>query len=163
MLIFFHPHLVESAPTLASPLTYLQVPAGRWTCPHHFCCVCERKSQDCSNCLFRCPANIYFHAPAARSLRFCRIWEPSNFFRRCEMCPCAFCEDCKPDDMSFLPINDCRFTKRVLVQRRPSPFNRCFWSSGCKHVAKDLHRALKYRPTRITFTAATSVAPPRHS
>ena len=30
-----------------------QVPVGRWTCPHHFCCVCEKKSQDCSNCLFR--------------------------------------------------------------------------------------------------------------
>ena len=31
----------------------LQIPAGVWKCAHHACCVCEKKSQDCSNCLFR--------------------------------------------------------------------------------------------------------------
>ena len=46
--------------------THLQVPAGRWTCPHHFCCVCEKKSQDCSNCLFRC---LPISSPASAAFR----------------------------------------------------------------------------------------------
>lgn len=39
--------------SLLYPSSCSQVPSGRWSCPHHFCCVCEKKSQDCSNCLFR--------------------------------------------------------------------------------------------------------------
>jgi len=84
-----------------------QVPSGRWACPHHFCCVCEKKSQDCSNCLFRC-----------------------------EMCPCAFCEDCKPDDMSFLPNNDCRFIKRGFKVPTNAYYIHC--SDECRASAQHI-------------------------
>jgi len=50
-LLFEHEHPPPHHP-LPTP-TCLQVPVGMWRCPHHACCVCEKKSQDCSNCLFR--------------------------------------------------------------------------------------------------------------
>ncbi len=64
---------------------FWQVPARQWSCPHHSCFKCGKKSHECSNCLFR----LYTLYISKHVFNY-------FFSRRCENCPLAFCQDCKP-------------------------------------------------------------------
>jgi hypothetical protein len=36
---------------------------------------------------------------------------------RCETCPCAYCEDCRPDEMSFVPSSKHRFVRKASASQ----------------------------------------------
>jgi len=75
---------------------------GRWTCPHHTCMKCSRKSQAVGGLLFRC-----------------------------EMCPVALCEDHLTADAQSNITNKCaRF--QALGQRHPAQACFVLCSEECK-------------------------------
>ena len=77
---------------------------GMYTCPHHRCSICNRSTQGAGGLLFRC-----------------------------EMCPCAFCEDCAPEDMEVL--GECDF---FVGLGRTHPKQACYirCSEGCREQRK---------------------------
>ena len=75
---------------------------GRWSCPHHTCMKCSRKSQAVGGLLFRC-----------------------------EMCPVALCEDHLTAEAQSNITNKCpRF--QALGQRHPSQACFMLCSAECK-------------------------------